>query len=123
MSLRVEGKVKTLLPMQSGTSAAGKEWSKRDIVLTTEGQYPKDICITFFGQNASKLETYSTNDNVVADVEIESREWQGRYFSNINGRFIDFNLDIEKKPEAMSPNGTPMSTFEPTQGDDSDLPF
>ena len=37
-----------LLPMQTGTGKNG-EWKKQDIIFETDGQYPKKVCISIWG--------------------------------------------------------------------------
>ena len=44
MELKITGIVKELLTEQTGTSAKG-DWRKREFILTTEGEYPKQICM------------------------------------------------------------------------------
>lgn len=123
--MRLEGKVKVLLPIQSGVSKAGKEWAKRDIVITQDpdSKYPKDACVTFFGADkVGSLEQYDAGTNVVVDFNVESREWEGRYFTNINGYFIDHNSD--KQIEKTTASGTPLSAFDSSSPDEEDdLPF
>ena len=45
MSLSVKGKIEQILKPESGTSRAGKEWSKQEFIIETDDQYPKKILI------------------------------------------------------------------------------
>lgn len=42
-----------LLPMQTGTGKNG-EWKKQDIIFETDGQYPKKVCISIFGDKINQ---------------------------------------------------------------------
>ena len=48
MELKITGIVKELLAEQSGTGAKGN-WRRREFILTTEGNYPKQICMVQWG--------------------------------------------------------------------------
>ena len=43
-----EGKIIVKLPLQSGVSKAGNQWSKQEYVLETQEAYPKKIHFSFF---------------------------------------------------------------------------
>lgn len=46
--MQLTAKLTQLLPIQTGTGKNG-EWKKQDIIVETDGQYPKKICISFWG--------------------------------------------------------------------------
>lgn len=123
----VEGKVKAKLDVVSGTSAQGKQWSKQDVVIeTVDGQdkngndYLSTLAITFFGDKVQKLGQIEVNDTVKASFSVKSNEYQGRYFTNVNGVFIDH---ADKQVGGGYQTKTPDSTWEPTKDDGDDLPF
>lgn len=80
--MEVKGNVISVLPEVSGTSKAGKAWSKRDFVIETEGQYPKKICVTLFGDKVAKCPNVGAN--VTVSIDIESHEYQGKWFTQVN---------------------------------------
>ena len=48
--MEVRGKISKFLPLESGTSKAGKEWKKQSIILEQTGNdYNKEVVISFFG--------------------------------------------------------------------------
>ena len=47
-SMQLTGKLSQLLPIQAGTSKNG-DWKKQDIIVETDGQYPKKVCISIWG--------------------------------------------------------------------------
>lgn len=81
MALEIEGTIVQLLPLQTGESARGP-WKKQDYILETEGQYPKKVCFNVWGD---KIDTFgiSQGDKVKVSIEIESREYNSRWYTDI----------------------------------------
>ncbi len=115
MSLEIKGKfVKALEPV-TGQGQNG-EWKKQDFVITTEDQYPKDVCFTVWGDKTDYLTNYKPNDVLVVSFNPESREYKGRYFTNLQAWFI--KKDGEN---TTSSNNTQPNNQVEEQG--ADLPF
>lgn len=114
--MEIRGKVIALLEQQSGTSQAGKAWKKQEFVIETNEQYPRKVCITLFGD---KVDQYplAVNDDLVVSIDIESREYNGRWYTNVNAWKIE-----KAQQDAAAPAPQPMPTFEP-QTETDDLPF
>ena len=84
MSFKTTGKVLQVLPEITGTSARG-EWKKQDFILeTAEEQFPKKICFTLFNDKNGTFDKIKTNMDVEVSFNVESREYNGKWFSNIN---------------------------------------
>ena len=47
--MQVTAKLIQLLPLQTGTGKTGSAWKKQDIIVETNAQYPKKICISIWG--------------------------------------------------------------------------
>ena len=45
--MEITGNIKLIQDTETGTSKSGKEWAKRQLVVTTTEQYPQDIAIDF----------------------------------------------------------------------------
>lgn len=117
MSLEVKGQLQQILPIQSGTSKAGKEWSKQEFVIETEEQFPKKVCFTLFGDKVSLLNGISVGDQVEVSFNVESREFSGRWYHNINAWRIN-----PVQPEAGN-NSAPFAVDHiPPPPDMSDVP-
>ena len=89
MACKERGRIIAKLPSITGQTAAGKDWSKKDMVFETEGTYPKKICVTFFGEKEGQLTNLNEGDLVDVTFSVESREYNGKYFSNINAISCD----------------------------------
>lgn len=84
MSMEVKGRIEQILPVQSGVSKAGKDWSKQEFVIETEEQFPKKVCFTLFGDKLSLLNGIKVGDQVDVAFNLESREFSGKWYHNIN---------------------------------------
>jgi hypothetical protein len=110
MSNIIQGKIKSILPMESGTSKAGKQWNKQSLVVDTGDQFNPDVCITFFGDKSDLLQHVSTGQNVTVHINVSSREFNGKWYHNIDGWKIDSDASAQVQP-----------SDEPNDG--GDLPF
>lgn len=105
--MEIKAKVIQILPEQSGTSAKG-EWLKRGFVVETQETYPKKIAIDVF-KNDVQIPNIGTEATI--SVNIESREYNGKWYSNITAWKIDgFSTTNQNIPPATSvedndPNG------------------
>lgn len=122
MTLSVKGKIEQILKPESGVSRAGKEWSKQDFVIETQEQYPKKVCFTLFGDKTSLINGLAPGTEVEVSFNIESREYNGKYFHNINAWKID-KATAENMPEP--PPGFSINDIPPPPDEDmaGDLPF
>ncbi len=82
--MEVKGKIIVKLPQVSGTSKSGNAWSKQEYVLETQETYPKKIFFSFFGERANQY-PLEVGQTVNLSFDIDSHEYNGRWFTNING--------------------------------------
>ena len=84
--MKVKGKLTKKLSVESGTSKAGKEWSKQTIVIDNGSDFNPEIAISFFGsEKIDTLTGFNIGNEVEVDINLSSREYNGRYFHNIDG--------------------------------------
>ena len=120
MSLSVKGKISSKLSVESGTSKAGKEWKKQSFLLDTGAQYNPEICFQLFGdEKIAMLEHYNIGDQVEVSFNLSSREWNGRYFHNVDA------WKIEKIGEEIAENEhlEEPPVFDAPASEEDDLPF
>jgi len=123
MALSVKGKIDQVLKPESGTSRAGKDWSKREFIIETDEQFPKKVCFTLFGDKVNLIDGLAAGQEVEVSFNLESREYNGRWFHNINAWKIDKvseQNNVPEPPPAFSMNDIPP---EPDEDSASDLPF
>lgn len=96
-------------------------FKKREVVITTDEQYPQTILIEFVQDKCSLLDKFKVGQGVKIGVNLRGREWvnpQGetKYFNSIQGWRIDSFITEDAKEQMHQPLQT--------QGDiESDLPF
>lgn len=85
--MQLTAKLLQLLPLQTGTGKNG-QWKKQDIIVETEGQYPKKICISIWGDkiNESQLKV---GEQLSISFDVESREYNGRWYTDIKAWKIE----------------------------------
>ena len=84
--MEVKGKIKFI----GSTQHVSDKFSKREIVVSTDEQYPQHISIEFNQDKCAILDKYSVGDDVEVGINLRGREWtnpQGetKYFNSIQG--------------------------------------
>jgi hypothetical protein len=87
MDLAIKGAVKQILEEKSGEGKNGP-WRKRDFILETEGQYPKSICITQWGDAIDKSDVQE-GETIAAHIDIQSREYKGNWYTDVKAWKIE----------------------------------
>lgn len=106
--MELEAKVIAALPLESGTSKAGKQWSKASIIVETPGQYPKKVKLSNM-KNAEAFLQLAPGSVYIFHVEVESREWT----SQTTGKSSWFTEVNAWKWEAPQAAGTPPASDVP----------
>ena len=81
--MEIQGTLKQILPLESGETKSGKAWQKQTIIVETEETYPKLIAIEVSEKAISRLQDYSIGHIITCSINIESREYNGRWFTSI----------------------------------------
>ena len=127
--MEITGKIIAILPEQGGVSKTGNEWKKQEYVLETQEQYPKKVCFQLFGADRIAQAAIQLDEMLTVSFDIDSREYQGRWFTNINAWKVEraaaesFAAPMNATPDNFTPASAPVSPdFGPTNPVD-DLPF
>lgn len=103
---------------------------KREMVVTTEEQYPQHVLIEFVQDKTNLLDNFQMGQMVKVSINIRGREWvnpQGetKYFNSIQGWRVE-NMETAQ-PDGNIPPVPPMEAFEPAEDlneeEHDDLPF
>jgi hypothetical protein len=106
--MEVTGKIILALPEMSGTSKAGNAWKKREYVLETQETYPRKIHFDFFGERADQF-PLNVGDVIKLSFDIESREYNDRWFTSIRGWKAE--PATAAAPGAPAPMAAPAQAF------------
>jgi hypothetical protein len=127
MAHELTGKVLQVLPEQTGTGRNG-QWSRQDFIVETQEQYPKKVCFSAWGDKVSQLKTFKTDDTVKVSFNIESREFNGRWYTDLRVWKIETGLQekVQGSDRYVDP-GLPTDlqplTADDVNGEKDDLPF
>ncbi len=89
--MNISGKVKLI----NETKEYGSNgFRKREIVLTTQEQYPQNILVEFIQDRTNLLDAFNVGDLVKIDINLRGREWTNdkgeiKYFNSIQGWRIE----------------------------------
>lgn len=121
--MELQGKVKLVGQEQTFGSNG---FRKRELVVTTDEQYPQHILVEFVQDKCDLLNNYQVGQYVKVSINLRGREWinpQGetKYFNSIQGwRIESYSSDANTAPE-------PTQSFHPAtdlkEEDHDDLPF
>ena len=107
--LRVIGKVVKKLEVVKGISKAGKEWQKAGFVLEIPGEWPKNVAFDLFGEKVKILYLIKENQEVEVFFNLESREWNEKYFTNVQAWKVNV---LDNEPQQLnSPQPTNEMPF------------
>ena len=84
MALELEGTLAQKLPVQSGSSARGP-WAKQEFILEfPDGNFTAKACFTAWGQEkVQDLGKYQVGDKVKVSFNLKSREYNGRWYNDL----------------------------------------
>lgn len=129
--MEISGRIIAVLPEQGGISKAGNEWKKQEYVLETHDQYPKKVCFQIFGADRIAQAAIQPGEELTVSFDIDSREYQGRWFTNINAWKVERPIATPQgaptmAPENFAPTAAPTASTAPDFGQANpidDLPF
>lgn len=127
--MEVAGKIKVINAEQQVSAT----FRKRELVVTTDEQYPQHIMVEFTQDKCDLLNNYKTGEAVKVSINLRGREWinqqgEAKYFNSIQGwrieRLQDAGSAPSSAPNAAAPE-TPVFPTAPsfTEEDHDDLPF
>ncbi len=113
--MEIKGKIIQELTLQQGQGKKGL-WLKQEYIIETEGQYPKKVCLAVWNDKIDAV-NFSVGDQVTAHIELESREYNGRWYTEVKvwkGEHHKF---------AGPKSATKTETKHTSDGPTDDLPF
>lgn len=123
MALEVEG----VLHKKFDTESKTDTFQTREFVIKTDGTYPQFVKFQLVQDRCSAIDPYNEGDNIKVSFDLRGREWNGKYFTNLNAWRIE---KVESEGgNNFPPEEPPFGNF-PEAGDDDlmnskvdDLPF
>lgn len=128
--MEITGKIINVMQVVTGNGKKGM-WHKQDFVLQQPGQYPKPVCLSIWGEDLINKYDLKVGLTVTAHINLESREYNGRWYTEVRAWKLTWEAQTERKWEPAG--STPVDPDEhitykdkETRSDDSgtdDLPF
>jgi hypothetical protein len=121
--MEVSGKIIAVLPIATGQGKNGT-WRSQDYVLETADQYPKKVCFNLFGDKIDQF-PIAIDDQVNVSFDIDSKEYNGRWFTNIRAWKVEKNVVGAAAAAPANSFSAPAPSFDaaPGAGEGTDLPF
>lgn len=114
--MELTAKIAQILPVQTGAGKNGP-WKKQDIIVETEGQYPKKICISVWGDKVDQ-NLLQVGRQITVSFDIESREYNGRWYTDVKAWKVEAAANASSRaPGVQEPVNVNMAK------DEEDLPF
>ncbi len=118
--MQVIGKIK----VKNETQDVSASFKKRELVVTTDEQYPQMILIEFVQDKCDLLNAYEVGQNVKVSINLRGREWlnpqgEAKYFNSIQGWRIEPNADNVPVNAQQVANQAASNL----NGEPDDLPF
>lgn len=130
----IVGKIIQVLPAQEGVSKTGNPWKVQSYVLETQEQYPRKVCFEIFGEDRINNNRCNIDDVVTVSFDIESREFNGRWYTSIRAWRVQqgdnsaaapaAQQPVAQQPAAAAAPAANTQVFDASADDESsDLPF
>ncbi|GAA4436815.1 DUF3127 domain-containing protein [Ravibacter arvi] len=117
--MEISGTVIDILAEVNGQGKNGT-WRKQEFILETPSQYPKKVCISMWGDRIDQA-NLKQGDAVTASIDVESREYNGRWYTEVRAWKVEKNGGAGASAQAPGV-ATPLPpTF--TENAEDDLPF
>jgi len=124
--MEIKGKLIQLLPLQTGEGKNG-QWRKQDVIIETQAQYPKKVCISIWGDKINESQLQIGNELNVS-FDIESREYNSRWYTDVKAWKVESgsgssggsNNNNYQSNQSSEQQSRPVNE---SVNDGSDLPF
>jgi single-strand DNA-binding protein len=112
------GKIKIIQEAKTFDSGFTKQ---EMVVIVEDGKYPQEINIEFVQEKVSLLDSLQAGQTVTVTFDIRGREYNGRYFNNLQGWKI---ATIGEESTFPNESESPMpENFTSSDFDEGDIPF
>lgn len=128
MSFEIEGDIVKIFDTEKKTDT----FQAREFVIKTEGQYPQFIKFQLTQDRCDLIDKYQPQQKVKVSFDLRGREWNEKYFTNLNAWRIDEAAQAveeggdqsESAPAPFEPlNSSPSQDSSVMAEDFDDLPF
>ncbi|MBO7409042.1 MAG: DUF3127 domain-containing protein [Paludibacteraceae bacterium] len=106
--MEIAGKIIQVLPAQEGVSkSTGNPWKLQSYILETLDQYPRRVCFEIFGEDRIKNNPCNVDDTVTVSFDLESREFNGRWYTSVRAWRVQQGIVSDDQPAAPGAPAAP----------------
>jgi len=132
MGYKAEGKIEKIFDSET----KGASFQVRQFVIeVADGQYPQMVAFQLVQDKCTLIDDYSEGESVEVEFDLRGREWNGKYFTNLQAWRIsragegggsggDSDGGAQSRPASTTPASSSSSTTTTAGADfDDDIPF
>ncbi len=127
MTFEIEGSLHKIFDIESKSSS----FQTREFVITTEGTYPQFVKFQLTQDKCSIIDNCQEGEKIKVSFDLRGREWQGKYFTNLNAWKVEKSVQNSQGFQAASAPPPAPPVFEENSdfgtgglpSDFDDLPF
>lgn len=122
----LKGKILQSLPLVTGQGKNGP-WRKQEFLIETLDQYPKKVLFSLWSDKIDQ-NPFSIGQDVVVSFDAESREYNGRYYTELRAWKVSAGGATNSNPAPQNTNNNsndiPVGmSFSSDDNASDDLPF
>ena len=107
MSFEIEGEIVKIFDTEKKTET----FQTREFVIKTEGQYPQFIKFQLTQDRCDIVDKYNVEQKVKVSFDLRGREWNEKYFTNLNA----WRIDQAQAPVESAPGQEGAAPFQPIE--------
>jgi hypothetical protein len=125
MAFEIEG----ILHKKYETESKSSSFQTREFVITTDGTYPQFIKFQLTQDKCGLIDSYNEGEKLKVSFDLRGREWQDKYFTNLNAWRVDKSAGNNSDFQDASVPTPPIFDEDSSNGegglpeDFNDLPF
>lgn len=98
-----KGTISDMSEVQSGTSQSGREWQRMSLILEIPGFQGSIYKMVFqvSGEHVKEVSLYNRGDKVQVGFSIYAREWNGKWYNNVD--LVNITDESGAKPAPAAP--------------------
>ena len=97
--MEIKGKLIKKLTAEAGTTKTGKAWESQTCLVETDAKFNNIVAIKCMGEKVKQMNKLNEGDMVTISVNVYSREYNGKYYNQIDGWWFTNQTDVKKESE------------------------
>ncbi len=125
MALDITGKLHKVFESEQKTES----FKAREFVVETAGEYPQFVKFQLTQDRCAIIDNYKEGDDLKVHFDLRGREWQGKYFTNLNAWKVEGESAMRNTSppnESFNQDAAPVNNVNnnvDAREDLEDLPF